>query len=111
MKFKLDDTDFDIFWRRRKIPCPKKVNKKHRCKVDDCQVITTECYVSRIDPRQTGKSRFINIGSGKAVQSHSDYHIKRIGRKISLNRALQAYFNKRERSSIWEQYLERQKIK
>jgi len=98
MKVRLaEDRYFDVWWKRQKT-----VDEEH-----ECERVETSCMVGRIDETSAKKREFQGeIAIGITLQGYNDTHVKKIGRKVSLARALSSYgFNKTERLAFWQKYL------
>lgn len=66
----------------------------------------TRCYISL--PREEGAEKGVVIGTGEARRHSNDQHMKRIARKISLEKAIaQLKLDKDERKEFWDSYRNR----
>ena len=84
MKLKIEDREYIIRW-------------KHNVQSDDINPVTmTECHI---------KLNGIITSSGYSMLSKKDQYNRRIGRKVSLTRALRV-FPKNTRRLFWEAYIQ-----
>lgn len=68
---------------------------------------TTTCIIEELDPETTGIQNWRLRGVGSAHCGKDDNFSRKIGRQISLSRALEGmyfYKQKRLRKKVWETY-------
>jgi hypothetical protein len=96
MKVKLKEKHFDVWWKRDMV-----ADVEH-----GCNLVRTSCMVGEIDEKGDSKSEVFNIVTGRTLQGYKDVNVKKVGRRISLARALSSHgFDRNERIVFWKKYL------
>ena len=101
MKVKLDDCVYVVRWYRTYSEYIKK-----NPGTSPIRLVDTDCTIELV----SGESEF-QKAQGKAHQSPRDNHVKSVGRKVALTRALHNLFplpsHKHIRKRFWDVYLQK----